>query len=152
MILPAGRAGPVVHRTEQRQVGAEGLAGELGRRNRLNDPPGVDQRVRGAELLDPLEEEGSLFREEELVPRVEDELLGVGLDLGEIRIGAAVQRQIVGDAPPDAPTQLGTASRLLPAAGPRRAGGPRGERWGKIEYYSPPQVGEPHQSARLRQK
>ena len=74
MIVAGRRPGLIVHRAQQSEIGTQRLAGELGRRDRLDDPPGVDQVVRGGELLDAIEKEGPLLVEEELVSRIEEKL------------------------------------------------------------------------------
>ncbi len=77
-VLTAGcRAHPVVNRRQHREVGTEGLAGQLGRGHRLDDPAGVDQLVGRRELLDAIEEEGSLLREENFLSGIEGKLLRV---------------------------------------------------------------------------
>src|SRR5690242_18200609 len=106
MILAGKGAGLIVHRREEGEIGAERLSGQLGGRNRLHDPAGVDQVVGGGELLDAIEKERSFFLKEELVPGVEDKLRHVRLDLGEVRLGRSIQVEIIGNAPANRSAQL----------------------------------------------
>ena len=104
----------IVHRGEERDAGAERLARELDRRDRLHHPAGVDQVVGRGELLDAVEEERSLLLEEPLVPRIEQQLSGVRLDLAEVRIGGGGHAQVVGDSPAGGAAHLRTAARRTP--------------------------------------
>jgi len=124
VIFAAGRAGPVVHGGEERQVGTERLAGEFGGRHWLNDPAGIDQLVGCGELLDAIEKERPLLGEEDFLPGIEGKLLCVGLDLGEIRIGGAIQREVVGDAPADRGSKLARNEALARLAGAQESSCP----------------------------
>ena len=60
----------LVHRREVGDAELAELAGQLGAGLGIHDPAGVDQCLRRAEQLDPLEEERPLLRKEEREPLV----------------------------------------------------------------------------------
>ena len=124
MIDAAGRGRRIVHRRQQRDIGAGALAGQLDRGQRRGDPARVDQVVGRVEQLGAVEKERALLRKEQRAARIEGELTSVGLDLREIRIDGAVQRQVRRDPPADVAAELGAAggrssSRRRPPAGRR---------------------------------
>ena len=121
MVDAGRRRRRIVDRREQRDVGAGALAGQLDGGDRRRDPPRVDQVVRRVEQLGAVEEERPLLGKEQRAARIERELAGVGLDLREVRVDRAVQRQVRRHAPADVAAELRpagvvAASRRPPAA------------------------------------
>src|SRR2546427_9757418 len=92
------------------------MAGEFDRRNRLHDPPGVNEILRHLEQLAGLEEEGSLLREEERLAWIERELAGVRFDLREIGFDRAVEIEVVGETPTHVAAHLRVAGVVAVAA------------------------------------
>ena len=154
IVAAARRRQLVVDGRQDGEIGAGHLAGDLGGGQRRNDPAGVDELVRRRELLDAIEEEGPLLGKEERLPRIEGELPGVGLDLREVGIDRAVEREVRGDAPTDVRAELGAAAVVVPAepAPRRRAVGPGGDGRVEIEHQAAAQVGEALERAGLRRE
>src|SRR3954470_4876975 len=129
------------------------LAGELGARLRIHDPPGIDQRLRRSEQLDPFQEEGPLLRKEQRKPLVDRDLTLVTLHLTEIGIHRGVERVA---AEPEPQVQAAVGIEIFPheipaywIAGSRRGGGHERLR---LHRNSVVHVVEPAQRALLSQK
>ena len=117
-----------------------------------DDPPRVDQVVRRVEQLGAVEKERTLLREEQRAARIERELAGVGLDLREVRVDRAVQRQVRRHAPAHVAAELRPAGVVAPAVAGRRAVGVRRRDRIEIEHQAAAQVGEAVERARLREE
>ena len=111
----------IVDRREQADVEAVQLARELRRRHGLRDAPRVDQPTGRGKLLLAFEKERSSFGEEDLHAGIVGELRGIGLDLREVRVGRAGQREVAGDAPSHAAAKFGPAAAVAPSAAGRNA-------------------------------
>ena len=142
----------VVHGGEQPDLRPRHLAGELRGHDRLHDPPGVDQPRRHVKLLVAVEEERPPLGEEERLTRVEGELAHITLDLREVGVGRAVEREVGGEAEADVATDLGLSTAVLPAIAARATIHPRRQRRHHVEHQSGLQVGEPLEATRLRQE
>ena len=92
------------------------LAGELDAGLGVHDPAGVDQRLRRAEQLDPLEEERPLLREEQGEALVHRHLPRVALHLAEVGVHGGVERE-AGEAEPEVEAGVGIDVFALEAAG-----------------------------------
>ena len=106
--------------------------------------------MRRVELLEPVEEERTLLREEQRLPRIDHELAGVRLHLGEIGPHGAVEREIVRDAPPHVAAELRRARCVTPS---RPAAGapvdlPRHDRI-EVEHESAVESGQAVERSRL---
>ena len=154
LVFAGARQRGVVDRGEQRHVGGRAHAScQLGREVRLDDAAGVDQVVRGGELLDPVEEEGALLRVEHRLARVELELPGIGFDLGEVRVDRPVQREVLGDAPADVDAGLRSVDVVLPGLGSLGcAPGAPGDERVEVEHEAAPEAAEVLQPPGLREE
>ena len=83
---------------------------------RAYDAAGVDEPVRCLEVIASLQEEGPLLWKEHGAPRIELGLPRVGFDLGEVRVGRPVQRQVAGDTPAHVASYLGSRSVVVPSS------------------------------------
>ncbi len=72
--------------------------------------------MRRAERVQSLEEERSLLRKEERLPRIDHELPGVGLDFREVRVHGAIEREGVGDSPLHSAADLRRRAIVIPPA------------------------------------
>ncbi len=109
MIAPAHRRARIVERAQERDVHSAKRARELARRCRLHDLPGVYQIARHSELLYPVQEERPPLGIVQRLPRIVRQLIDVGFNLREIRLGRSVEREIVRDAP----TQIRADVRMI---------------------------------------
>ena len=146
-----GRAA-VIEPEERRHRGAGGLARELEGADRTEQAARVDEPVGGVEVLHPLEKEGALFREEQGDSRVEGNLTGVRLDLREVRVGRAAERQVVRDAPAHRRAELRVPRLVAPPWGGRRAVHPFCGLGSDIEHEATPQAREPGEGPGLGQE
>ena len=94
MIAPGRRIRPIVDGGQEGHLGAGRFSGELRGSHRLYNAPRVDQLAWRIELLDAVQEERPLLGEEERRSGIEDELPCVGLDLREVWMERAVEREI----------------------------------------------------------
>ena len=117
-----------------------------------DDPARVDQVVRRRKLLDAVEEERALLREEQRLPRIETELAGVGLDLREVGIHRAVHGQVRRDPPAQVHAELGPRRVVAPSGGVALAVEFRGGNRIEIEHEPASQIGEVLEASRLREK
>ena len=152
MVGAGRRRGGIVDRRQERDGGARHLAGEFHRRHRLHDPASVDELVRDVEQLDAVEEEWPLLREEQRQARIERNLSGIRFHLGEVGVGGAVEREIVGDSPANVAADLGVLHVVAPPARLRAADHLRRELGVDVDHHAAAQIGQPGQRPRLRQK
>ncbi len=82
------------------------LAGDLGAPRRVSQHARVDHVQAGVEEVRPLHEERALLGEEQRERLIDLELEGVGLDLREVRLHGAAQREVGSEAPARRDAQL----------------------------------------------
>src|SRR5205823_6646813 len=128
------------------------LAGQFCGALGLGDPARVDQTIRHAELLEPLEKEWTLFREEQCLPGIDDKLPRIRLDLGEVGVRSAVQREVVRHAPTDVAADLRARTIVRPTGWARETVRFLRHDGIEIEDDTAIEPGKPLQGARLRQE
>ena len=154
MSVAVGRAGGAVDGVQHADVEPRQLARDLRGSHGLHDAACVDEVLRRIEELRAVEEEWALLGEEQRLARVEDDLAGVGFNLGEVGIDRTVQREVVADSPPE----IAADTRMLGVVAPRRSCGSRPARralsdlGGDVEDQSAPQLGETLKRPRLTQE
>ncbi len=108
--------------------------------------------MRRIELVQSLEKEWPLLREEERLAGINDELPRVGLDFREVRIHSPVESEGVGNPPLDSPSQLRRRAIVSPPVRPRASTNPFCNRWIHVEHESTSESRQSVERARLREK